>query len=98
MQLWSPTPAARSIYGIPLPSASSDSRRLRRSAIRSISLSPNVCASVIGLVTEKPWRPGRRATANDVLRVPAVHKDGRALSIAFKVGLLYGAQHEVTGI
>jgi hypothetical protein len=32
------------------------------------------------------------------LRVPAVHKDGRALSIAFTVGLLYGPQREVTGI
>jgi hypothetical protein len=33
-----------------------------------------------------------------VLRVPAVHKDGRALSIAFTVGLLYGTQREVKGI
>jgi hypothetical protein len=33
-----------------------------------------------------------------VLRVPAVHKDGRALSIAFTVGLLYGPQRDVIGI
>jgi len=33
-----------------------------------------------------------------VLRVPAVHKDGRALSIAFTVGLLYGPHREVIGI
>jgi PAS domain-containing protein len=36
--------------------------------------------------------------AHDVLRVPAVHKDGRPVSIAFTVGLLYGAQGNVTGI
>jgi PAS domain S-box-containing protein len=36
--------------------------------------------------------------AHDVLRVPAVHKDGRPLSIAFTVGLLYGPQREVKGI
>ena len=33
-----------------------------------------------------------------MLRVPAVHKDGRPLSIAFTVGLLYGPQGNVTGI
>ena len=38
-------------------------------------------------------RPGR-----DLLRVPAVHKDGRALSIAFTVGLLFGPERRVTGI
>jgi PAS domain S-box-containing protein len=54
---------------------------------------------------ERHWAGYRKTMAtrearysHDVLRVPAVHKDGRALSIAFKVGLLYGAQHEVTGI
>jgi hypothetical protein len=41
---------------------------------------------------------GETRYAHDVLRVPAVHKDGRALSIAFTVGLLYGPQREVTGI
>jgi PAS domain S-box-containing protein len=33
-----------------------------------------------------------------LLRVPALHKDGRALSIAFTVGLLKGADGRVTGI
>ena len=54
---------------------------------------------------ERHWAGYRKTMAtrearysHDVLRVPAVHKDGRALSIAFTVGLLYGAQHEVTGI
>lgn len=34
----------------------------------------------------------------DTLRVPALHKDGRSLSIAFTVGLLRGADGTVTGI
>jgi hypothetical protein len=41
---------------------------------------------------------GETRYAHEVLRVPAVHKDGRALSIAFTVGLLYGPQREVKGI
>lgn len=41
---------------------------------------------------------GKTRYAHDVLRVPAVHKDGRALSIAFTVGLLYGPQRQVSGI
>ena len=54
---------------------------------------------------ERHWAGYRRTMAtgetryaHDVLRVPALHKDGRALSIAFTVGLLYGPQREVTGI
>ena len=46
----------------------------------------------------KTMASGETRYAHDVLRVPAVHKDGRALSIAFTVGLLYGPQHEVKGI
>ncbi len=34
----------------------------------------------------------------DLLRVPALHKDGRTLSIAFTVSLLTGAEGKVTGI
>ncbi|MDB5969327.1 MAG: sensor protein [Hydrocarboniphaga sp.] len=34
----------------------------------------------------------------DVLRVPAVHKDGRTLSIAFTVSLLLAADSKVSGI
>lgn len=33
-----------------------------------------------------------------LLRVPALHKDGRTLSIAFTVGLLFDAQQAVTGV
>lgn len=46
----------------------------------------------------KTMATGETRYAHDVLRVPAVHKDGRALSIAFTVGLLYGPQREVVGI
>lgn len=35
---------------------------------------------------------------NDLLRVPALHKDGRTLSIAFTVALLHGADGKVSAI
>src|SRR5712664_961903 len=41
---------------------------------------------------------GQTRYQHDVLRVPAMHKDGRTLSIAFTVGLLLGAQRRVTGL
>jgi PAS domain S-box-containing protein len=54
---------------------------------------------------ERHWAGYRKTIASgetryvhDVLRVPAVHKDGRALSITFTVGLFYGPQQEVIGI
>jgi PAS domain S-box-containing protein len=47
---------------------------------------------------KKTMATGETRYAHDVLRVPAVHKDGRPLSIAFTVGLLYGPQGDVTGI
>ena len=34
----------------------------------------------------------------DVLRVPALHKDGHTLSIAFTVSMLFSDDHKVTGI
>lgn len=46
----------------------------------------------------KTMATGQTRYGNDVLRVPAVDKDGRALSIAFTVALLHGAQGELTGI
>jgi PAS domain S-box-containing protein len=58
-----------------------------------------------GRLRERHWAGYRKTMASgetryghDLLRVPAVHKDGRALSIAFTVGLLYGPQREVKGI
>ena len=41
---------------------------------------------------------GHTRYQHDVLRVPAMHKDGRTLSIAFTAGLLLGAQRRVTGL
>jgi PAS domain S-box-containing protein len=41
---------------------------------------------------------GQTRYQHDVLRVPAMHKDGRTLSIAFTAGLLLGAQRRVTGL
>lgn len=46
----------------------------------------------------KTMATGQTRYGSDVLRVPAVHKDGRALSIAFTVALLYSAQQQVSGI
>lgn len=43
-------------------------------------------------------RTGQTRYGTDVLRVPATHKDGRRLSIAFTVALLTGAAGAVTGI
>lgn len=43
-------------------------------------------------------RTGRTRYGSDVLRVPALHKDGRTLSIAFTVALLYTREHEVQTI
>jgi len=54
---------------------------------------------------EKHWngynqtmQTGQTRYATDILRVPALHKDGHRLSIAFTVALLYSAENELTGI
>jgi PAS domain S-box-containing protein len=47
---------------------------------------------------DKAMASGEKSPGRDLLRVPGVHKDGRALSIAFTVGLLFGPQGKVTGI
>lgn len=46
----------------------------------------------------KTMASGQTRYGNDVLRVPAVDKAGRALSIAFTVALLHSPEHELTGI
>src|SRR5476649_2245081 len=46
----------------------------------------------------KTMATGETRYGNDVLRVPAVHKDGRSMSIAFTVALLYSPQNELNGI
>ncbi|WP_407530947.1 PAS domain-containing protein [Methylobacterium oryzisoli] len=43
-------------------------------------------------------RTGVTKYGSALLRVPALHKDGHTLSIAFSVGLLRGPGDEVTGI
>ena len=47
---------------------------------------------------QKTMATGETRYGNDVLRVPAVHKDGRTLSIAFTVALLYAPDKTLTGI
>jgi len=46
----------------------------------------------------KTMQTGQTRYATDILRVPAMDKEGRSLSIAFTVALLYSAQKQVTGI
>ena len=46
----------------------------------------------------KTMQTGVTRYGTEVLRVPALHKDGRPLSIAFTVGLLRDADEAVTGI
>ncbi|AIY41778.1 PAS/PAC domain [Collimonas arenae] len=47
---------------------------------------------------QKTMDTGITRYGNDVLRVPAVHKDGHTLSIAFTVALLYTPEHKVAAI
>ncbi|KQO61612.1 MULTISPECIES: PAS sensor domain-containing protein [unclassified Methylobacterium] len=46
----------------------------------------------------KTMKTGVTKYGADVLRVPAIHKDGHTLSIAFTVGLIHGLDNAVTGI
>jgi PAS domain S-box-containing protein len=46
----------------------------------------------------KTMETGHTRYGHELLRVPALHKDGRTLSIAFTVGLLFGADKAVTGV
>ena len=41
---------------------------------------------------------GTSRYGHDLLRVPATHKDGRAMSIAFTVAMLLGADGKVSAI
>lgn len=47
---------------------------------------------------QKTMATGQTKYGNDVLRVPAVHKDGHGLSIAFTVALLYTSDKKVSAI
>lgn len=46
----------------------------------------------------KTMETGVTRYGHDVLRVPAVHKDGRAMSISFTVAMLYSADKKISGI
>lgn len=46
----------------------------------------------------KSMATGETRYGSDVLRVPALHKEGRTLSIAFTVAMLYDDAHKVTAI
>lgn len=47
---------------------------------------------------QKTMQTGTTRYGNDVLRVPAVHKDGHTLSIAFTVALLHAADGSISNI
>lgn len=47
---------------------------------------------------QKTMATGETKYGNDVLRVPAVHKDGHTLSIAFTVALLHTPDNKVSAI
>jgi PAS domain S-box-containing protein len=47
---------------------------------------------------DKTMATGTTRYGNDVLRVPATHRDGRAMSIAFTVAMLFTPAGEVSAI
>ena len=47
---------------------------------------------------DKSMATGTSRYGHDLLRVPATHKDGRAMSIAFTVAMLFGADGKVNAI
>ena len=46
----------------------------------------------------KSMATGTTKYGNDLLRVPATHKDGRSMSIAFTVAMLFDDQHKVSAV
>ena len=46
----------------------------------------------------KSMATGTTKYGNDLLRVPATHKDGRSMSIAFTVALLHAPDKSISGI
>ena len=47
---------------------------------------------------DKTMHTGQTRYGNDLLRVPALHKEGRPLSIAFTVAMLHGDDGKVSAI
>jgi PAS domain S-box-containing protein len=69
-----------------------------RLVIRSIWLFQNVSRMRHWEGYRGVMQTGQTRYGADVLRVPALHKDGRSLSIAFSVALLYSPTQEVQAI
>lgn len=46
----------------------------------------------------KTMETGQTRYGNELLRVPAIHKEGQPLSIAFTVAMLYTPDHKVSAI
>jgi PAS domain S-box-containing protein len=46
----------------------------------------------------KSMETGTTKYGNDLLRVPALHKDGSAMSIAFTVAMLFDEAHKVSAV
>ena len=72
---------------------------------RSDALGKSLDLIIPERLRERHWAGFARTRAtghtqyqHDVLQVPAMHKDGRTLSIAFTVGLLLAAQRTLTGL
>jgi PAS domain S-box-containing protein len=47
---------------------------------------------------DKSMETGTTRYGSQLLKVPATHKDGRSLSIAFSVAMLFDDNHKVTGV
>jgi len=47
---------------------------------------------------DKSMETGTTRYGSQLLKVPAIHKDGRTLSIAFSVAMLFDQNHKVTGV
>ena len=47
---------------------------------------------------DKSMATGTTKYGNDLLKVPALHKDGRQMSIAFTVAMLFDDQHKVSAV
>src|SRR5260370_9671811 len=46
----------------------------------------------------KSMGTGTSRYGSQLLKVPAIHKEGRTLSIAFSVAMLFDEDHKVTGV
>jgi len=93
-----PAPTARSCCGIAPPNGSSGSRK-NEALGRSLDLIiPEAFRTRHWEGYGQVMRTGRTRYGVEVLRVPAMHKDGRRLSIAFTVTLLFSPSGDVRAI